>query len=442
MKTSALSLVCLLAAGLLLVNRVESAEEAGTAKPKCSGSWFGGSCQIDGGESITELDTLISQKQQELDALKVQRKRALEQIQPDTGGSGAATGLDFPGAKTLDDDETVPYSEYEDRPDMLLPRTWFEVGSSVSALATVPFQRGGESFYVIGDVNGMLNFFKYPSKLLMQYDTKHTSPIVAIEFGRREDTFMITAAEDGSVHFHNMSLPKPPRQGNGKRREQTNLGAGVWTTLEVSCYLEWSQASLSEPNAASSAVATRGKSSVTALQMYRRMRHEMLVVGFADGTIRVFYSNGTEHARTTSPAPIRTMLSSGAQYLGQYVAIGVGAGVVFFDLKTMKILPSQCDNIKDDEVVTSLQYDTVHQGVLYAGTEKGNVLVARVQADRKTLSCKVLRRIPDSRPKRRPSPKKNLTEDAVGPEEEPEPVGVTTIESGGGLLRIVATKVH
>ena len=61
----------------------------------------------------------------------------------------------------------------------------------------------------------MLHFFKYPSKLLLKYDSQHTSPIVAIDFGKKDDQLLITAAEDGSIHFHNISLPRAVRAGRG-----------------------------------------------------------------------------------------------------------------------------------------------------------------------------------------------------------------------------------
>eukprot|EP01052_Picozoa_sp_SAG31_P009004 SAG31_NODE_465_length_15313_cov_10.762390_2_plen_312_part_00 len=147
------------------------------------------------------------------------------------------------------------------------------------------------------------------------------------------------------------------------------------------------------------------------LQVYRRLRHEMVLAGFEDGTIRVIFSNGTEYNSSSSVdrPPVNAMVVSTAQFLGQYVAVSAGAAIGFFDLKTMEMHKSQCENVNADEIISALKYDAVHPQVLYAATEKGNILVARLHADRKSFRCRVLRRIPDEGPQRKSSGDKSLT---------------------------------
>ena len=132
------------------------------------------------------------------------------------------------------------------------------------------------------------------------------------------------------------------------------------------------------------------------------------------------------------------------------MAISTGAGVGFFDLKDGTVSKFKCDSIDEDEVVTSLSYDTEMSNVLYAATTKGNVLILRVHADRSRIRCRALRRIPDDgrRPQRhnKPGNETNATEaaneaeaagasDAAARDPDPQNLVVTRVRPASPHLR-------
>ena len=384
--------------------------------------------------SIGELTALIAQYEAGLDALRRERAEAV-QIARDAGSPEViAPGVDFP---TPGDG---PVSEMD---KWLEPVAWFHVGEKISAMAAMPAvpARGNRApgsrspppptYYAVGDVNGRLHFFKYPDERLLTqpYDTKHGAAVTAIGFGRRDEHLLVTAAADGSVHMHNITLPKAPRPVRTPKRKDGEPDAPAPPPPEPTPLTVEFDSVAHGPDDDGAAV--------TGLQIYRRHRHEMIVVANTAGSIRVMFANGTEYAasnttalsnppvsankrgkknaasKTTEPAadsaepaspppplqpPAGVVAIQGAtnSKIAQFIAISIGKAIGFFDLKKMSMIPSRCTGMSSNEVVTSMEYDVIHNNILYASTAGGKVLIARVGSDGNRVDCRVLRSLDPS----------------------------------------------
>ena len=247
---------------------------------------------------VRELNALIAEYEGGLAALRHERREAYREARRAGSADVFASGLDLPVVPAADDAGAPPPPAMD---QWLTPRAWSEVGERVSALSLLPSppSRGAHppggrapappAFYVVGDALGRLHFYQYPQTPLLAepYDTKHGAAVTAIGFGRRDQSLLVTAASDGSVHTHNLTLPRVPRAPRAARRKKGEPEAPpppppTPTPLAV----EFGLVADSPANAAA----------VTGLQIYRRHRHEMVVVADSAGTIRVLFSNGTEYA--------------------------------------------------------------------------------------------------------------------------------------------------
>ena len=387
--------------------------------------------------SIGELTALIAQYEEGLDALRRERAGAV-QIARDAGSPEViAPGVDFP----TPGDGPVPEVD-----KWLEPVAWFHVGEKISALAVMPAVQargtraprpaGSRSpppptYYAVGDVTGRLHFFKYPEERLLTqpYDTQHGTAVTAIGFGRRDEHLLVTAAADGSVHMHNITLPKAPRPVRTHKRKDGEPEAPPPPPPEPTpLTVEFDRVAHGPDDDGAAA---------TGLQIYRRHRHEMIVVADAAGSIRVMFANGTEYAASNTtalsnppppaqkrgkknaaskanevaadaaepapplppmqpPAGVVAIQGATNAKIAQFIAISIGKAIGFFDLKKMSMIPSRCTGMSSNEVVTSMEYDVTHNNILYASTTEGKVLIARVGSDGSRVDCRVLRRLDPS----------------------------------------------
>lgn len=381
--------------------------------------------------SIAALTALIAQYEAGLDALRRERVEAFQIAREAGSPEVIAAGLDFP---TPGDGPPPPMDRW------LEPKAWFHVGEKLSALSALPPvpPRGSRppgskppvmpTYYVAGDVEGRLHFFKYPEERLLAqpYDTQHGAAITAIGFGRRDEHLLVTAAADGSVHMHNLTLPQVPRAVRPpKRKPGEPVPPPPPPPEPTPLTVEFGRVAYG-PDGDGAAV--------TGLQVYRRHRHEMVVTADDAGSIRVLFANGTEYAASNTsdlsnppppakkrgkqkggskaeapataaaepappppplkpPAGVIAMRASTSAKVAQFIAVSIGGAIGFFDLKKMGMIQSRCSGLATHEVVTSMEYDIVHSNILYAATAQGKVLVARVGSDGSRVDCRVLRRL-------------------------------------------------
>ena len=231
------------------------------------------------------------------------RTRAQGKINADLAAV-ALTALQFP-------DEPGAAAEQEtDR--WLVPRKWFEVEDTLSAVAAVPVSFSGESYFLLGDAMGMLQVYQFPSKKLMQYDTQHGCAVTSIGFGKRDDSLLVTGAADGTVHIHELRLPRKERP---KRRPRVKGASPLpppppsFTSLTLEL-----KHKVPAVESAPAETAPQSGTEATCIQVYRRLRVEMIVVGDAAGHIRVLFSNGTQFSVTKADVPMTAMLTRSARF--------------------------------------------------------------------------------------------------------------------------------
>ncbi|CAM9130906.1 unnamed protein product, partial [Chrysoparadoxa australica] len=220
---------------------------------------------------------------------------------------------------------------------------------------------------------GLTNFYDSQGELLtsIQYAA---APTQLFSFDGADDPLMAAVLQDGTLVIHSMALRIKGRWvagSNTKRRSQqhTSKDDAADSTSGMALHLD------------EMAVVPPSSSRITSLLVFyhRGRRRSVVFAGDDSGGIGLLMSNGTQlHSESSWQAGEVTAVAR----VGQTLAIGDGAQVRFFNTLKFEETPARtcrCGGAGAPNV-TSVVFDTLLPGYLYAGMSSGEVLVFNTKA--------------------------------------------------------------
>jgi hypothetical protein len=186
--------------------------------------------------------------------------------------------------------------------------------------------------------------------------------ITALAIGPREDPFVAVGSRAGHVSVYNLTLP---RAKVGSRAATTETALSLATRVEP--HLD----------------ASGKPVPVLTLDTYQRGRRAMLAVGDSEGSLRLYWRNGTQRSGMEAGGAVQAMERGGAN--AAFLAVGAaGVGVKLFDMGKPNNAPLVCEGsapgLEAGDEIVSLAWDVQLTQLLYAGSRDGIVSVFNTRA--------------------------------------------------------------
>jgi len=249
------------------------------------------------------------------------------------------------------------------------------------------------------------------------FGTGHQAPVIRMtyDFSRRGYPRLITAAEDGSVHAHRVTVwchgrvvlgyPKrfdasdvlveseddPRFKAAGSYFEKASTDVGMVVRIELDAILV----------DASEVTSDLDRREVTTLGALRFKDNEVVAVGDVGGEFRVFSTNGTMLAMTSPMGetedsekekhPVRVV-----RPLGSRLTFAVGRRVKIIDVNLGKDQFVDC--APTEHPITDVVFDVLRPSFMFVATEVGDLLVYELVGrgrSLKTYTCVLAHRSAD-----------------------------------------------